>query len=151
MVAGLALGLSGFETGVAVMPQIRGTAGDTEQHPAARIRGARRLLTTAAFVMSVFLICSSLVTTLLIPQAAFQPGGPANGRALAYLAHQQLGPAFGTVYDIATIAILWFAGASAMAGLLNLVPRTYPGTAWPRRGPAPPGPWCSCFSPSRRC
>ncbi|MBG6107433.1 hypothetical protein IWX88_001070 [Frigoribacterium sp. CG_9.8] len=122
----LALGLSGFETGVAVMPQIKGDPGDTDANPAGRIRGAHRLLTNAAIIMSAFLISSSLVTTILIPQAAFQSGGPANGRALAYLAHEYLGPIFGTVYDISTICILWFAGASAMAGLLNLVPRYLP-------------------------
>lgn len=122
----LALGLSGFETGVAVMPQVAGEASDTEDDPAGRIRGTKRLLTTAALIMSGFLITSSIVTTLLIPQAAFQPGGPANGRALAYLAHEYLGPVFGSVYDASTICILWFAGASAMAGLLNLVPRYLP-------------------------
>ena len=122
----LALGLSGFETGVAVMPQVKGDPGDTDGNPAGRIRGAHRLLTNAAIIMSGFLITSSLVTTILIPQAAFQSGGPANGRALAYLAHEYLGPIFGTAYDISTICILWFAGASAMAGLLNLVPRYLP-------------------------
>ena len=125
----LALGLSGFETGVAVMPHIKGDL-------PGRIRGAKQLLTVAAGIMSVFLITSSLVATWLIPQSAFEPGGPANGRALAYLAHENLGSAFGTVYDLSTIAILWFAGASAMAGLLNLVPRYLPkfgmAPAWSR-------------------
>jgi hypothetical protein len=122
----LALGLSGFETGVAVMPHVSGDLGDTEARPVGRIRGTRRLLTTAAIVMSVFLVTSSFVTTLLIPADDFRAGGSANGRALAYLAHAYLGNAFGTVYDASTIAILWFAGASAMAGLLNLIPRYLP-------------------------
>ncbi|TYB48006.1 amino acid transporter [Actinomadura chibensis] len=115
----LALGLSGFETGVAVMPLVKG---GLEQ----RIRGARKLLTTAAAVMSVFLITSSFATTVLIPKKEFEDGGKANGRALAYLAHENLGDWFGTVYDVSTIAILWFAGASAMAGLINIVPRYLP-------------------------
>ncbi|MEV0715992.1 amino acid transporter [Asanoa sp. NPDC050611] len=122
----LALGLSGFETGVAVMPHIKGAPGDTERRPVGRIRGAHKLLTTAAVTMSVFLITSSIITTVLIPANAFNPGGAANGRALAFLAHENLGSMFGTVYDLSTIFILWFAGASAMAGLLNLVPRYLP-------------------------
>jgi len=122
----LALGLSGFETGVAVMPHVRGDRTDVEERPTGRIRDTKKLLTTAALIMSGFLITSSIVTTVLIPAARFQPGGAANGRALAYLAHQNLGSAFGTVYDLSTVAILWFAGASAMAGLLNLVPRYLP-------------------------
>jgi hypothetical protein len=122
----LALGMSGFETGVAVMPQIQGDPTDTEERPAGVIRETRKLLTTAAIIMSTFLILSSWVCTLLIPQPAFAAGGAANGRALAYLAHRYLGSGFGSVYDVSTITILWFAGASAMAGLLNLIPRYLP-------------------------
>ncbi|MBD2112829.1 MULTISPECIES: amino acid transporter [Cyanophyceae] len=122
----LALGLSGFETGAAVMPLVEGDRSDTETAPAGRIRNTHKLLTTAAVIMSFFLITSSLVTTLLIPPPEFQAGGAANGRALAYLAHEYLGDGFGTLYDLSTISILWFAGASAMAGLLSIVPRYLP-------------------------
>jgi hypothetical protein len=93
----------------------------------ARIRNTRRLLATAAIIMSVFLIATSIITTLLIPADAFKEGGPANGRAMAFLAHRYLGNGFGTVYDASTILILAFAGASALAGLLNLIPRYLPG------------------------
>jgi len=128
----LALGLSGFETGVVVMPLVKGDPGDTPENPQGRIRNTRKLLLGAAAIMSVMLILSSLVTTLLIPPHEFAPGegghepGNANGRALAYLAHTYLGDIFGTVYDLSTITILWFAGASALAGLLNIVPRYLP-------------------------
>lgn len=142
----LALGLSGFETGVAVMPLVKGekalstedwesihsTRTGRKVPPTAqsllqgRIRNTRKLLRTAALIMSVLLLTSSFVTTTLIKPEQFQVGGEANGRALAFLAHGYLGDWFGTVYDLSTILILWFAGASAMAGLLNIVPRYLP-------------------------
>lgn len=128
----LALGLSGFETGVAVMPLVKGDQGDDVKRPAGRIRNTRRLLISAALIMSVLLISSSLVTTMLIPAEEFRPatptqkGGEADGRALSFLAHQFLGDYVGTAYDLSTILILWFAGASAMAGMINIVPRYLP-------------------------
>lgn len=136
----LALGLSGFETGVAVMPLVKGKPDDDAQVPAGRIANTRHLLTTVAVIMSVYLIGSAIVTTTMIPAEAFQENGDANGRALAYLAHKLLGHGFGTGYDVCTILILWFAGASAMAGLLNLVPRYLP-----RFGMAPD--WASAVRP----
>ena len=112
----LALGLSGFETGVAVMPLGRGDPGDTEAKPVGRVRNTRRLLVAAAVRMSMFLFASS--------------------RTPAFPAHGRLGEWFGTASDLSTIAILWFAGAIAMAGLLNIIPRYLPryGTAseWTR-------------------
>ena len=206
----LALGLSGFETGVAVMPLVQGGKDDTEANPAGRIANTRKLLFSAAAIMSLYLIASSFVAALLIPAHEFYPklvaeksiekeqltgtilmsihpdsayvkdpvwnvsvpvqsylngqesysvpikvngidtdevdisfepdkdkpgyikisalkkGGSANGRALAFLAQRFFGDGFGTLYDISTILILWFAGASAMAGLLNIVPRYLP-------------------------
>jgi hypothetical protein len=130
----LALGLSGFETGVAVMPLINGDPDDKTDLPKGRIRNTRKLLATAAGIMSVFLLGSAIITaTLIPPEALIQPGQAAD-RALAYLAHSEgpyqvnplFGEAFGTMYDLSTVVILTFAGLSAMAGLLNLVPQYLP-------------------------
>jgi hypothetical protein len=151
----LALGLSGFETGVAVMPLIKGNADDKADNPQGRIRNTKKLLIWAATIMSFFLITSSFVVCTMIPPDAFdknkQTDSPdkkyALDRALAYLAHGEgpekimmSGEVLGTIYDISTVVILWFAGASAMAGLLNLVPQYLP-----RYGMAPE--WARAIRP----
>ena len=206
----LALGLSGFETGIAVMPLVKGEGDTPEERLAGRIKGTRKLLLVAALIMSCFLMASSIVTVTLIPaeelgaaktadlqteethkaetRSLFDrvvarlwgPGhlvadqstvadmkeldrrlqeqastaaltahsGKAANRALAYIAHgespQKISPLFGnlfgTIYDASTVVILWFAGASAMAGLLNLVPQYLP-----RYGMAPE--WAAATRP----
>ncbi|MFO0189644.1 MAG: amino acid transporter [Planctomycetia bacterium] len=148
----LALGLSGFETGVLHIHLVKGTDADPSD-AAARIANTKRLLLVAALIMSCFLIGSSLVTgtDTLIPadELRLEPvKGKAMDRALAYLAHGEsphpicpfFGNVFGTAYDVSTILILWFAGASAMGGLLNMVPRYLP-----RYGMAPE--WAGAYRP----
>jgi hypothetical protein len=156
----LALGLSGFETGVVVMPLVKSDVEqpngkahkliaplyDTEpsdrekEYIASRIKNGKKLLGGAAIIMSFMLVGSSIITSMLIPPQEFQAGGQAYGRAVSFLAHGLLGDVFGTIYDVSTIMILWFAGASAMAGLLNIVPRYLP-----RYGMAPD--WAKAVRP----
>lgn len=130
----LALGLSGFELTMIVMPLIRGRDDDEPRYPRGRIRATRRLLVVAALVGSIALLSSSFVTSLLIPPGAYEPGGPALHRALGYLAHGGalatgepslaglFGPLFGTIYDFSAVAILCLAGASISIGLRDFVP-----------------------------
>jgi len=61
-------------------------------------------------IMSVLLYHFEFRTTLLIPEHAYQEGGPASGRAIAYLAHEYLGNTFGTIYDISPS---WCCGSRA--------------------------------------
>ncbi len=162
----LALGMSGFETGVLHIHLVKGTKADPANEER-RIANTRKLLISAAVIMSIYLMGSALVTGTgtLIPVDEFHVEKDAAGhvvvnedgrelkgravdRALAYLAHGEspipvcpiFGPVFGTIYDVSTILILWFAGASAMAGLLNMVPRYLP-----RYGMAPE--WAAAYRP----
>ena len=147
----LALGLSGFETGVAVMPLVqRRRRATTPERPRGRIRNTRKLLLTAALIMSVFLIGSSLVTTAAHPAPRpSRRAGEANGRALAYLAHQLLGDGFGTVYD------LEHHRHPVVRGRLGHGRPAEPRAALPaalrhgaRTGRGPRGRWCSSSPPS---
>ena len=74
------------------MPLVKGDPGDTEAHPAGRIRNTKKLLTLAALMMSVMLVGSSIVTTTLIPPGRLRGrAARPDGRALAFVAHEHLG------------------------------------------------------------
>lgn len=125
----LALGLSGFEMSMILMPQVRG------KDVAQRVGNTRKVLVVAALVMAVYLLGSALVTTIFVPPAQLHAGGSASNRALAYLAHGQpltengltllpfAGPWFGGLYDISTILMLSFAGTSVITALASLLPK----------------------------
>jgi hypothetical protein len=129
----VALGLSGFELSMIIMPQVKGKAGEPASQPTTRIRNTRKVLATAAVIMSVYLLAAVVVTTLFIPADELTQGHAAN-RAIAYLAHGSstgdgsalapfCGPFFGTVYDVVTILVLCMAGTSVMTALAVLLPQ----------------------------
>ncbi|MFN0054909.1 MAG: amino acid transporter [Planctomycetales bacterium] len=134
----VALGLSGFELCMAVVPLVRGDDTDDPREPRVRIRNMRKLLVMAACMMSVLAPTAVTITTILTPMSAFQEGGPAVHRALAYLAHgggladgsagesinPLFGPVFGTLYDLSTISILCLAGACVAIALRDFVPES---------------------------
>ncbi len=143
----LALGLSGFETGVAVMPLVKGDKDLSEErlekhsfHARRSYRGrssgqqllrgrnqnTKKLLRTAALIMSVMLITSSIVTTTLIPPRRLPKAARLTDvqlRISPITSSARFSELFTTS---ARSLILWFAGASAMAGLLSIVPRYLP-------------------------
>jgi hypothetical protein len=132
----MALGLSGFEMIMNVVPRVSGGPGAESGMPAGRVRNTRKLMLTAALIMAVYLVSAVLVTTLLVPQVELLPGGTATHRALAYLAHgsplsggvtgtdlnRLFGHTFGDLYDLSSAFILCLAGVSVTIGLQNLLP-----------------------------
>jgi hypothetical protein len=132
----IALGLSGFELIMTTAPNLRGLGPSGEPSIQGRVRNTRKLMMVAALIMAVYMTSAVIVTSLLMPAETLGPGGNAQHRALAYIAHggelaagisaTEVHPwfsdHFGDVYDLATVAILCLAGASVMMGLRGLVP-----------------------------
>lgn len=130
----MALGLSGFEMIMTVAPRVQGPRHARGRE--GRVLNTRKLMLAAAAIMSVYLLSAVAVTTLLVPRAELLPGGAAEHRALAYLAHgspladgisgallsPRLGEPFGDLFDLSTVLILGLAGASVTIGLQNLLP-----------------------------
>lgn len=103
----LALGLSGFETGVVVMPLVKGDGDSTKYQPLStqisrglesaselggRIHNTQKLLTAAALIMSFMLLASSIVTTMLIPADEFRPETATQEAGAANAAHSLTWP-----------------------------------------------------------
>jgi len=132
----MALGLSGFEMIMSVVPGVSGDTGGKAGTPEGRVRNTRKLMVAAAAIMAVYLVSAVFVTTLLVPREALAPGGAAEHRALSYLAHGSpladgavgaalnplFGRRFGDLFDLSTIVILCLAGATVTMGLQNLLP-----------------------------
>lgn len=124
----VALGLSGFELSLVVMPLVRGGHGG-------QVANTRKLLVVSAAIMAVLLLGSALVTTLFTAPTALLPTA-AHDRALAYLAHggalgstpaadvnPLFGMTFGTIYDIVTVIVLGLAGSIGALSVRTLLPQ----------------------------
>jgi hypothetical protein len=147
----MALGLSGFEMILNVVPRISSSdiipsaknvfPSEARNPPglsptaSARIRNTRKLMLAAASIMAIYLITAVAVTTILVPHAELMPGGSACHRALAYIAHGSplageatghvhpiFGHYFGDLYDLAAALVLCLAGVSVTMGLQYLLP-----------------------------
>jgi hypothetical protein len=132
----MALGLSGFEMILTIVPQVSAGNGQEPGTAAGRARNARKLMLAAATIMAVYLLSAVFVTTLLVPRSALMPDGAAEHRALAYMAHGSplvdevtgtalnplFGHRFGDLFDVSTAVILCLAGASVTMGLQNMLP-----------------------------
>lgn len=142
----MALGLSGFELIMTVAPRVKGrqSNGRDAKHDAnhgagataTRVRNTRKLMVSAAAIMAVYLVSAVTITTLLVGQQDLLPGGAAQHRTLAYLAHggtladgataaainPLFGHRFGDVFDLSTVAILCLAGATVTMSLQSLLP-----------------------------
>ncbi|HVU87132.1 MAG TPA: hypothetical protein VHD36_07415 [Pirellulales bacterium] len=129
----MALGLSGFEMILSVVPQVSGGVGTEEERIARRVRHTRKLMLIAASIMAVYLVSAVAVTTWFVPFSQLEHGGAAENRALAYIAHGSplatgaaLNPMFdhrfGDLFDLSTAIILCLAGATVTMGLQNMLP-----------------------------
>jgi hypothetical protein len=129
----MALGMSGFEMILSVVPQVSGGTGAEEERVARRVRDTRKLMLIAAAIMAVYLTSAVLVTTWFVPYAQLEHGGAAEHRSLAYMAHGSplvsgatlnplFGNRFGDLFDLSTATILCLAGATVTMGLQNMLP-----------------------------
>src|SRR4029079_7071627 len=119
-----------------ITPLVRGGVGTSSDDQREKIANTRKLLCAAAGIMALLVTGSVFVTTLLVPREALAPGGLAEDRSLAYLAHGGLladgeagsrlnrwfGITFGSFFDVSTIAVLSLAGASVTMGLRSMLP-----------------------------
>ena len=116
----MALGLSGFEMIMTVVPQVSGGRRRPTTRIAAtgRVRNTRKLMLAAASIMAVYLVSAVVVTTLLVPRRRSSPAAPPQHRRsptwptarrwptapAARALNPLFGDRFGDLYDLSTVA-----------------------------------------------